>query len=270
MANEHLKNALRGAGLTIEQFAEIINVDPKTVQRWVAGRTPYPRHRATIARALDLPEHELWPRDVQPPAADSERERLTAGEVTGSWGHSNDPGAPEPITFLSEGADRIEILDAGGALLQAPGLLDALRDRAFDGSEVRVLPATPHKFLADRRGIEVRIVNASPGLALLRADDTMLLAITLDGASPPALVELRRHDRDGLFDRLADHFQSLWDQAPIAAELRQSTEPTLNDDGRASHGRDPQSAGPHPGDERSVPVSPAAEPAPRRWPRRPN
>ena len=222
MANEHLKNALHRAGLTIEQFAEIINVDPKTVQRWVAGRTPYPRHRATIARSLELPEHELWPDDVQPPAGDSERERLTSGDVAGSWGRSDHPGAPAPITFLSEGAERVEILDTAGALLQAPGLLDALPGRAFDGSEVRVLTAAPHKFLAGRRGIEVRIVNASPGLALLRADDTMLLAITLGGASPPALVELLRHDRDGLFDRLADHFQSLWDQAPIAAESRQS------------------------------------------------
>ena len=115
MANEHLKNALHRAGLTIEQFAEIINVDPKTVQRWVAGRTPYPRHRATIARSLELPENELWPDDVQPPAGDSERERLTSGDVAGSWGRSNHPGAPAPITFLSEGAERVEILDTAGA-----------------------------------------------------------------------------------------------------------------------------------------------------------
>jgi len=52
MTDTNLKNALRRAGMTPEEFAEIVQVDPKTVQRWVAGTTiPYPRHRATIARA---------------------------------------------------------------------------------------------------------------------------------------------------------------------------------------------------------------------------
>ncbi len=73
MADTNLKNALRRAGLTPEEFAEIVRVDPKTVQRWVAGTTtPYPRHRATIARALDLTEHELWPDHAPPPAAGSD------------------------------------------------------------------------------------------------------------------------------------------------------------------------------------------------------
>lgn len=31
MANETLKNALKTAGLTAEQFAEILQVDPKSV-----------------------------------------------------------------------------------------------------------------------------------------------------------------------------------------------------------------------------------------------
>ncbi|MBV9363196.1 MAG: helix-turn-helix transcriptional regulator [Solirubrobacterales bacterium] len=53
MADTNLKDALRRAGMTPEEFAEVVGVDPKTVQRWVAGSTtPYPRHRATIARAL--------------------------------------------------------------------------------------------------------------------------------------------------------------------------------------------------------------------------
>src|ERR1700733_8771787 len=107
MANENLKNALRTAGLTSEQFAQIIDIDPKTVQRWVSGRTPYPRHRATVARALELTEHDLWPDDVPPPADAPSPARPSAhrgGDVIGSWGHMTDPGVPRPAAFLAAAA----------------------------------------------------------------------------------------------------------------------------------------------------------------------
>ncbi len=105
MANENLKIALQRAGLTAEQFAEIISVDPKTVQRWVGGRTPYARHRATVARALDLAEHALWPDDVPPPAANPDLhavDRESGSEVIGTWAYDTDPGAPDPVKFVTE------------------------------------------------------------------------------------------------------------------------------------------------------------------------
>src|ERR1700733_10991960 len=103
MANENLKNALRTAGLTSEQFARIIDVDPKTVQRWVSGRTPYPRHRATIVRALDLTEHDLWPDDVPSPssAPGPAEQSVQSGDVLGSWGEHTDPGAPDLVAFIT-------------------------------------------------------------------------------------------------------------------------------------------------------------------------
>lgn len=73
MANENLKSALKNAGMTPEEFASIIQVDPKSVQRWIAGTTtPYPRHRAKISRALDIAEHELWP-DTAPRSGAGDR-----------------------------------------------------------------------------------------------------------------------------------------------------------------------------------------------------
>ena len=101
MADTNLKNALRQAGMTPEEFAEIVRVDPKTVQRWVAGTTtPYPRHRATIARALDLTEHQLWPDDTSPTPG-AQDGRGAGSEVTGTWAHDTDESAPDPIAFLS-------------------------------------------------------------------------------------------------------------------------------------------------------------------------
>jgi lambda repressor-like predicted transcriptional regulator len=271
MANEHLKNALRHAGLTVEQFAAIINVDPKTVQRWVAGRTPYPRHRQTVARALDLTEHELWPDDVPPPADPRPRDPGTA-EVTGSWGRSSDPGAPDPVTLLADTVQRIDVLENdNGALLLIPGLLGALQDRALGGCEVRVLTATPlHELgpLIGQEGVELRIGTApsAPAPALMRAGDTMLLTIPLADPGPPALLSLRRQNDDGIFDRLTHHFQTLWDTATIITSPTQLTKPQPAAHRPTNQPRDPQPAGQARPQEK--PASPTTEP-PRRWPRRP-
>ena len=62
MTHKTLQTRLQDADLTAEEFAEIVRVDPKTVQRWLAGRVPQRRHRAKITRALDTPQDVLWPR----------------------------------------------------------------------------------------------------------------------------------------------------------------------------------------------------------------
>ena len=47
MAAGGFRAAFDRSGLTAEQFVEIVGVDPKTVQRRIAGRTtPYRRYRA--------------------------------------------------------------------------------------------------------------------------------------------------------------------------------------------------------------------------------
>src|SRR5476651_737102 len=105
MANENLQNALRDAGLTAEEFAEIVRVDPKSVHRWLAGTTiPHPRRRTAIARALDLPEHQPWPNETprtSTPNSRSGGDPAAAAEVTGTWGYADDQGAPDPIAFIS-------------------------------------------------------------------------------------------------------------------------------------------------------------------------
>lgn len=74
MADTNLKSALRRAGITPEEFAEIVRVDPKTVQRWgCRGQRPVSpapfddRSRARSHRTGSLPER------TPPPAADLTR-----------------------------------------------------------------------------------------------------------------------------------------------------------------------------------------------------
>jgi hypothetical protein len=59
--NEVLCRALIRARLTDEDVAARLEVDPKTVRRWLEGRVPHLRHRWAIAMLVDLHEAELWP-----------------------------------------------------------------------------------------------------------------------------------------------------------------------------------------------------------------
>src|ERR1700694_2478549 len=45
---------------TIEEVATNVQVDPKTVQRWLAGRVPHARHRWAVASLLHEDETYLW------------------------------------------------------------------------------------------------------------------------------------------------------------------------------------------------------------------
>jgi len=289
VANENLKDALRSAGLTAEQFAQIIDVDPKTVQRWVSGRTPYPRHRATVARALDLTEHELWPADTPLPAV-TDRTGTgpgVMGDVTGSWGQDTDPDAPDPIALIGTATDRVDVLDDGRGVIRTLGLVDALLDRAQRGCQVRVLTYQPSRELYPLIGddrIELLVFEAPPGHTMIRAGDQMLVTFSFvgDAGEPPPLLQLRRQTDGGLFDRLIEHYELLAEHVQEIITDRQQLDDYLidedeedeeddqddddcdDDDTHTDHEGTPTEPQPT-GDHGSVPDEP---PAPRRWPRR--
>ncbi len=62
--NEPLRGAIAARGMEIESFARLVGVHPKTVQRWLNGRIPHPRHRWKACDILQRPEKELWPTDL--------------------------------------------------------------------------------------------------------------------------------------------------------------------------------------------------------------
>ncbi len=90
MANDRLRSAIFKAGLEIEDLAARIEVDAKTVQRWLGGRTPHARYRAKVANVLDLQEHDLWPETI--PAAQTRDDRR---ELSGAFAHANDVSVPD-------------------------------------------------------------------------------------------------------------------------------------------------------------------------------
>jgi hypothetical protein len=121
-------------------------------------------------------------------------------------------------------------------LLRTPGLLDALRNRARDGCRVRVLTYTPGRELGPLIGddqIEPYVFEASPGHALIRVGDQMLVTLSFPGATdqPPPLLQLHRQTDGGLFDSLTDHFQLLAEHAePITLRQPLDASPTGDKD----------------------------------------
>jgi transcriptional regulator with XRE-family HTH domain len=276
--NEHLRAAITRSGLTLEEFAEIVGVDVKTVQRWLAGRTPYPRHRTRVAGALDTTEHALWP-DTVPAPTTTEAHELTApvtDDAIAGYGHATDLAAPNTAALLSTAVERIEI--AIPNLASQPGLVELLRMSAANGRRARVLIQDSDGHVEPLLGIDAIEVRASTGgedHVLYRADDEMLLVLTRIGsasASPP-IIHLRRQADGGLFDRLADDFDDRWLEAtPLTSreqlhayladtELEPRPEPERSPAADAQPARAPA----------RPPEAPTASPAeaPRRWPRRP-
>ncbi len=62
MPNERLRALLLERGVTPAKLADAVEVDPKTIERWiVAGRVPYRRHRYSVAAFFGVDESYIWP-----------------------------------------------------------------------------------------------------------------------------------------------------------------------------------------------------------------
>ncbi|NSC21360.1 helix-turn-helix transcriptional regulator [Streptomyces albus subsp. chlorinus] len=63
LGNPRLHAAIVESGLTYEEVADRLKLDPKTVQRWVyePGRRPYAHHAYAVGQVLGVDPWELWP-----------------------------------------------------------------------------------------------------------------------------------------------------------------------------------------------------------------
>ncbi|GGO82286.1 XRE family transcriptional regulator [Nonomuraea cavernae] len=156
--NDSLRDALSNARLQPTDIAARLAVDPKTVHRWLNGRTPYPRHRWAVADLLQMDEADLWP-EVTP------RRRAISEEVQAVYPHR---WAVPQATWrdLFQNATReIGILTYSGLFLaEDTGIIRLLVAKARAGIRVRIL-------LGDEDAAEVaaRGVDEAIGAALMAA-----------------------------------------------------------------------------------------------------
>jgi transcriptional regulator with XRE-family HTH domain len=232
------------ARITLEAVAEATGVDPKTVQRWLAGRVPHARHRWAVASLLGEDESELWPT--------SGRARRNVGvkdEIVAAYGRRAELGPAVWEDLLVAARSRVDILGYALYFLteQHPDLIELLTTRP-PACEVRILLADPNcaqvrhrddeegtagalaarirstlhvlEAVASRKGIEIRHHSAPAYNSVFRFDDQMLVTPHLygtPGASSP-LLHVRNLGSDGLFASFLAHFETLWRSAvPVDA-----------------------------------------------------
>lgn len=157
MANELLRKALDHAGLEIDELAQIVQVDPKTAQRWLTGRIPYRRHRTRVARALGVEESELWPDLEVEPAPPNPEPALAADagasldsgdetlvETDAGYGALDRGGPVDWRALLAAASERIDLLDFSlAAILASPDVVEDLARKAEEGVQIRVLISSP-------------------------------------------------------------------------------------------------------------------------------
>ncbi|MEU5048648.1 XRE family transcriptional regulator [Streptomyces sp. NPDC021096] len=256
--NERLHSALAQRGVSPESLAEVCEVDPKTVGRWLGGRVPHPRHRFRAARHLRVQESFLWP--ARQPRANMPATAL-GSELIGTY--ENRASVPRDmwLTLLQEAREQIGVLVFSGTFFAQsnPQVAHMLAKRAAEGVRVRLCFGDPrgqavairgreegigdtlaakirasltyYRPLLPEAGCEVRLHDTTLYTSLFRYDDHLLVNPHVWGrpASANPLLHLKRTEAAGWFDSYAQSFEAVW-----AAARPWNPDP----EGAAAHGQD--------------------------------
>lgn len=241
MQNERLRAAMVAGGWTHGSLAERVQVDTKSVERWVnLGRTPRRATALLAAEALGEDVHALWPALRQARPA-----RAISPELVALYEQRADVPVSAYVDLLSVARERIDVLVYAAVFLHEayPRLNELLRERAADGCAVRVaigdadnpnvqqrgqeekfghgiesrcrLALLHYRPLVGLRGIEIRTHGTTLYNSLYRADEQILVNAHVWGmnAYGAPLWHLRRVSDGGIFDTYAGSFDAVWQTA---------------------------------------------------------
>jgi transcriptional regulator with XRE-family HTH domain len=229
--NESLRRALLRARLSEEDVAVRLEVDPKTVRRWLEGRVPYPRHRWLLASTLGLDEADLWPHVGA--------SRSWPQEVQAIYPHLDDVPRETWLRLFRDARERIDIL-AGSALLfddsevlrilanqASAGVKEriCLRDQALVARELESLGTSAKQIrdalarfgsLRQYGDVQVR-VHQQLNNSIYRSDGESLATTGIYGisASRIPVIHLSHTEDDDLFEAYLKGFEDLWSSARI-------------------------------------------------------
>ncbi|MFF2732659.1 XRE family transcriptional regulator [Streptomyces sp. NPDC058008] len=237
---------MSAGGWTYAALAQQVEVDPKSVERWVnLGRIPRRASALQAAKALGEDVHALWPALRQARPA-----RAISPELVALHEQRADIPVSTFTDLMAQARERIDILVYAAVFLHEayPRLNELLTERAAEGCTVRVAIGDPdsdnvqargqeerfghgiesrcrlalmhYKPLAAIPGIEVRTHGTTLYNSLYRADDQQLVNAHVWGVNAYAapVWHLRRHQESGIFDTYADSFDSVWATATPARE----------------------------------------------------
>lgn len=240
-----LARALRSVGMEPTDVAARLGVDPKTVQRWMGGRVPYPRHRDALVNLTGWMPRDLWPSVATP------IEPVPADEVKIAYPHRSSVSVNAWRRLFARAQRDIGVLAYSALFLAEDAeVQELLRDKAKAGVRVRLVLGDPDGRQVVQRGSEehidavmaARIRNALilfapllrlPGISLrlhdtvlynsiYRADEEFLVNAHVYGcpASRAPVLHLRRAQDDGMAAAYADSFEHVWAAAKEATDER--------------------------------------------------
>ncbi|MGF1340992.1 XRE family transcriptional regulator [Streptomyces flavovirens] len=238
---------MAAGGWTYAALAQQVEVDPKSVERWVnLGRIPRRATALQAAKALGEDVHALWPalRQVRPA-------RAISPELVALYEQRADLPVSAFTDLMAQAREGIDILVYAAVFLHEayPRLNELLTERAAEGCTVRIAIGDPdsdnvqargqeerfghgiesrcrlalmhYRPLAGTPGIEVRTHATTLYNSLYRADDQQLVNTHVWGVNAYAapVWHLRRHEESGMFDAYADSFDAVWTTAtPVREE----------------------------------------------------
>jgi transcriptional regulator with XRE-family HTH domain len=220
--NETFCRALLRAGLTEEDLATRLGVDPKTVRRWIEDRAlPYRRHRWALATLLDTPETDLWPqlRSAQP----------RADEVVAVYPHLSTMPRDVWHHLFRWAQHEISLLDDP----RLPFAIDhdaveILAEQARAGTRVRICLGDSRATRAEERTalarsaplrdsgeVEIRLHQGVAYSFIYRADDQLLAVQRAYGvpAVQAPVLHLKRTTDGDMFTTYAESFERTWAEA---------------------------------------------------------
>ena len=154
MPNERLRAVLAAGGWTYAALAEQVEVDPKSVERWVnLGRIPRRATALQAAKALGEDVHALWPALRQARPA-----RAISPELVALYGQRADLPFSTFTDLMAQARERIDILVYAAVFLHEayPRLNELLTERAAEGCTVRIAIGDADSDTVQARGQEER------------------------------------------------------------------------------------------------------------------
>jgi transcriptional regulator with XRE-family HTH domain len=239
--NERLRAVMATGGWTYADLAKAVEVDPKSVERWVnLGRTPRRTTAVQAAEALGEDVHALWPALRQARSA-----RAVSPELVALYEQRADVPVSTFVGLMAQARERIDVLVYAAVFLHEayPRLNDLLREQADAGCVVRIAVGDANSEVVQLRGQEERFGHGiesrcrlalmhyssligTPGIevrthettlynSLFRADDQILVNAHVWGVNAygAPVWHLRRTGEGGMFDTYAESFNRVWTTA---------------------------------------------------------
>ena len=241
MPNERLRTALLERGVTPAELAAALDVDPKSVERWIAGRTPYRRHRYAVAAHLGVDEIYLWPDALSRHQVASASENEIINVYPHRWTVPTDMWR----NFFDNAEQEIGVLVYSGLFLaEDSGIHRIFLKKAKSGIQIRVLLGAADSEAVAQRGMDEginaetmssRIRNAAvlfgplrgvDGIefrthgtvlynSVYRADDHLMVNTHIYGfpASQAPVLHLRRVAGGDMVTTYVESFERVWEGA---------------------------------------------------------